>query len=159
MEYWPLHAYLWSGSLPEDEEERDQILRHAEKYQANWDELQVFFPKSEKLIHTGEKIEVLPNHWINVALIANRKQILMDSYVSLGHCGQSKLISSVKKTWWWPGLGRDAMDCVRQCITCHGDSSPKPSEEELYFADKGTGTLLGSALDSVGRLKEDEEGN
>ena len=58
---WPLHAYLWAGSLPEDEEERDQILRHVEKYRGSQDELQVFFPKSEKLIHTGERIEVLPD--------------------------------------------------------------------------------------------------
>ena len=73
MEKWPLHTYLWAGSIPEDEEERDQILRHAEKYQASQDKLQVFYPKSEKLIHTGEKIEVLPDHWINLAPIANRK--------------------------------------------------------------------------------------
>ena len=73
MEDWPLHAYLWAGSLPEDEEERDRILRHAEKYQANRDELQVFFPKSEKLIHTDEKIEILPDCWINVAPITNCK--------------------------------------------------------------------------------------
>ena len=73
MEDWPLHAYLWASSLPEDEEERDQILRHAEKYRANWNKLQAFFPKSEKLIHTGKKIEVLPDCWINVAPIANHK--------------------------------------------------------------------------------------
>ena len=143
MEDWPLHAYLWAGSLPEDEEEQDQILRHAEKYQANRDKLQVFFPKSEKLIHTGEKIEVLPDHWINVAPIANCKQILMDAHVSLGHCGRDKLISSVQKTWWWPGLGRDAMDCVRRCITCQQDSLLKPPEEELPFIDKGAAPLLG----------------
>ena len=73
MEDWPLHAYLWASSLPDDQEERSQILRYAEKYQANRDELQVFFLKSEKLIHTGEKIEVLPDCWINVAPIANHK--------------------------------------------------------------------------------------
>ena len=66
-----------------------------EKYRANQDKLQVFFPKSEKLIHTGERIEVLPDRWINVAPIANRKQILMDAHASLGHCGRDKLISSV----------------------------------------------------------------
>ena len=73
MEDWPLHAYLWAGSLPEDKEEQNRILSHAEKYRVNRDKLQVFFPKSEKLIHTGEKIEVLPDHWINGAPIANRK--------------------------------------------------------------------------------------
>ena len=73
MEDWPLHAYLWASSLPEDEEEWNRILRHAEKYQANRDKLQVFFPKLEKLIYTGEKIEVLPDRWINVAPIANCK--------------------------------------------------------------------------------------
>ena len=61
MEDWPLHVYLWAGSLPEDVEEREQILRHAEKYRASRDKLQVFFPKSEKLIHTGEKFEVIPD--------------------------------------------------------------------------------------------------
>ena len=113
MEDWPLHAYLWAGSLPEDEEERDQILRHAEKYRANRDKLQIFFPKIEKLIHTGEKIKVPPDRWINVAPIANRKQILMDAHVPLGHCGWDKLISLVQKTWWRPGLGWDAMNCMR----------------------------------------------
>ena len=73
IEDWPLHAYLSAGSLPEDEEEQDRILRHAENYQANRNKLQVFFPKSEKLIHTGEKIEVLPDRWINLAPIANHK--------------------------------------------------------------------------------------
>ena len=100
MEDWPLHAYLWASALPEDEEERDQILRHEEKYRANRDKLQVFFPKSEKLVHTVEIIKVLPDRWINVALIANCKQILMDAHVSLGHCGHYKLISLVQKTWW-----------------------------------------------------------
>ena len=73
MDNWPLHTYLWAGSLPEDEKEQNRILRHAEKYRANRDELQVFFPKSEKLIHTGESIEVLPDRWINIAPIANHK--------------------------------------------------------------------------------------
>ena len=104
MEDWPLHAYLWARTLPEDEEEWDQFLRHAEEYQANRDELQVFFPKS-KVVHMGKKIEILPDHWINMAPIANHKQILMDAPVSLGHCGRDKLFSSVQKTWWWPGLG------------------------------------------------------
>ena len=45
MEDWPLHAYLWTGQLPEDEEERNRILKHSEKYRANRDELQVFFPE------------------------------------------------------------------------------------------------------------------
>ena len=98
MEDWPLRAYLWAGSLPEDKEEQDRILRYAEKYQANRDELQIFFPKIEKPIHTGEKIEVLPDRWINVAPIANYKQVLMDAHVLLGHCGWDKLISSVQKT-------------------------------------------------------------
>ena len=95
MEGWPLHAYLWTGTLPEDEEERDQILRHTKKYQVNWDKLQVFFPKLENLVHTGEKIEVLPDGWINMAPIANHKQILMDANVSLGYCGRDTLISLV----------------------------------------------------------------
>ena len=99
MEDWPLHAYLWAGTLPEDEKEQDRILRHAEKYQASQDNLQVFFPKSRKLVHTGEKIKVLPDHWISMAPIAKLKKILMDAYISLGHCNWDKLISSVQKTW------------------------------------------------------------
>ena len=73
MEDWPVHAYLWAGSLPKNEEEQDQILRHAEKYRANRDKLQVFFTKSEKLIHTGQNMEVLPDHWVNVAPITTCK--------------------------------------------------------------------------------------
>ena len=83
----------------------------------------------------------------------------MDAHVSLEYCGQDKLISSVQKTWWWPGLGRDAMDYVRQCVTCQWDSPPKPPEEELRFLDKVTAPLLGWALDSAGNFKENEEGN
>ena len=83
----------------------------------------------------------------------------MDAHVSLGHCGWDKLISSVQKTWWWPGLGQDAMDCVRRCITCQWDPPPKPPEEELHFVEKGAVPLLGWALDLAGSFKEDEEGN
>ena len=83
----------------------------------------------------------------------------MDAHVLLGHCGWDKLISSVQKTWWWPGLGQDAMDCIRKCITCQQDSHPKPPEEELHFINKGTAPLLGWALDSAGSFKEDKEGN
>ena len=157
MEDWPLHAYLWAGAIPDNEEERDQIL-HAEKYRANQDKLQVFFPKIEKLTHMGEKIEFLPDCWINVTPIANRKQILMDAHVSLGHCGRDKLIISVQKSYWWPGLGRDAMDCICCCLTCQRDSPPKPLEEELHFVDKGIAPLLGWVLDSAGSFKEDDEG-
>ena len=83
----------------------------------------------------------------------------MDAHILLGHYGWDKLISLVQKTWWWPGLGQDAMDCVRQCITYQQDSPPKPPEQELRFGNKGTAPLLGWALDSAGSFKEDKEQN
>lgn len=53
MEDWPLHAYLWSGKLPEDEDESNRITKLSEKYRAHNDELQVFFPHQSKLTMSG----------------------------------------------------------------------------------------------------------
>ena len=45
MEDWPLQAYLWANTLPDDKKEHVQILRHTKKYWANRNEVLVFFPK------------------------------------------------------------------------------------------------------------------
>ena len=72
MKDWSLHTYLWANKLPVDEDERYQILEYSEKYEANQDKLQVFFPEQNKITQSDKKFQALPNQWTNVALIALR---------------------------------------------------------------------------------------
>ena len=108
MEDWPLHRYLWTGHLPENPDESERIVGLSEKFRANGNELEIRYPPTH----------VFPERWVSVAPIRNRSEIMMDTHMSLGHCGRDKLYSAVREHWWWPGMSQDAADCCRRCVTC-----------------------------------------
>ena len=88
-----------------------------------------------------------------------RAQLLSDTHDSLGHCGQDKLLSALRGSYWWPGMHVDVADCVRRCTVCQWDKPPAPPKEELCWTDKGGTPFVGWCIDMAGPFPRDEDGN
>ena len=133
MQDWPLMDYLWTGTLPQDPDKCDQLIKLGETYHMQDDELQVLLPAA------GHRKEC----WVNVPLFVCRAQLLADIHKDLAYCGRNKLLGKVRKQFWWPGMHEDGSDCVRHCKVLQKDRVPPPPLEELQWIDKGTAPFLG----------------
>ncbi|MCP3664305.1 MAG: hypothetical protein GY696_17755, partial [Gammaproteobacteria bacterium] len=77
-----------------------------------------------------------------------RKEILGAAHV--GHPGITRTIASVRKVFWWPSLGKQVEDMIRNCEPCQRSSKSKggytrrtdPSPGLWYMGSSGPCTSL-----------------
>ena len=91
---WPLMDYLWTGTLPQDPDECDRLVKLGESYRAHGDEVQVLLPAAG---HRRER-------WVNVPPLTCRARLLVDIHRDLAFCGREKLLAKVRERFWWPGM-------------------------------------------------------
>ena len=102
-------------------------------YWACGKELQVLFPATA----------TSPECWVDVPPLVARAQLLVDTHDSLGYCGQDNLLSTLRGSYWWPGMHVDVADCIWCCSICQWDKPPVPPKEELCWIDKGGTPFIG----------------
>ena len=111
---WALINYLWAGWLPQDVDKADRLQQVGEMYWACGNEVQALLPATA----TSTKL------WMDDPLLVACAQLLVDTHNSLGHCGGDKLLSTLFRSYWWPGMHIDVADCVRCCLVYQVISHP-----------------------------------
>ena len=141
--------YLWTGTLPQDPDKCDRLIKLGETYRTQDNELQVLLPVA------GHHKEC----WVNVPRLVCRVQLLGDIYKDLAYCEHDKLLGKVCKQFWWPGMHEDVSDCVCHCKVLQKDQMPVPLLKELQGIDKGTAPFLGWSIDAAGPFPKDSNRN
>ena len=137
---WPLIDHLWTGWLPQDMDKANQLRQLGEMYWVSGNELQVLLPA----------MATSPECWVDVPLLMAHAQLLADTHDSLGHCGQDKLLSTLRGSCWWTGMHADVANCIWHYSVYQWDKLPALPKEELRWMDKGSIPFIGWSNNVVG---------
>ena len=77
--------YLWTGTLPQDPDKCDRLIKLGETYHTQDDELKVLLPAAG---HRKER-------WVNVPPLMCQAKLLADIHKDLAYFGCDKLLSKV----------------------------------------------------------------
>lgn len=118
----------------------------------------------------SQSIEVAPNwsgprlYYIlkGVKTISDHdtKRVILNDYhllPSSGHAGIRRMISNIKRRYFWPKLEKDVIDFVNRCDKCKRQKHFKYIKEPMVITDTGYSAFDRIYLDLVGPLSKDSD--
>ena len=85
--------------------------------------------------------------------------LLVDTHDSLGHYRRDKLLSTLRGSYWWPGMHTDVADCIQHCLVCQRDKLHALPKQELCWMDKGGAPFIRWSINVAGLFLQNEDGN
>lgn len=90
------------------------------------------------------------------------RQLILNDFHMLptgGHAGINRMLSNVKKHYFWVGIKKDVEDFVRRCDDCQRYKHSVPNKEPLSITTTAASAFQKVYLDLVGPLPPDAQNN
>lgn len=92
----------------------------------------------------------------------DEKKVIMNDFHILptsGHAGIRRMVSNIKKYYFWPSLEKDVTDYVHKCSKCQKQKFHRNTREPMTITTTASSSFEKVYLDVVGPLDRDDNGN
>lgn len=92
----------------------------------------------------------------------DEKKVIMNDFHILptsGHAGIRRMVSNIKKYYYWPSIERDVVEYVRKCSKCQKQKFHRNTKEPMTVTTTASSSFEKIYLDIVGPLDRDDYGN
>jgi hypothetical protein len=113
----------------------------------------------KELRHAKIKVYLLQDV-VHVTKEEDKKIILSDLHLlpTSAHAGIKRMTKSIKKYYFWSGMGKDVENFVKKCHTCQKNKYSLPIKEPMVVTSTATSALNKIFLDIVGSIQNDDYG-